>query len=64
MLPPSVDLKKRLLLLWGNPPPPSFMPAMYTSPVARSPVIWTSRMKGVPVVICRELVQVRPLSVE
>jgi len=23
------------------------MPAMYTSPVARSPVIWTLRMKGV-----------------
>src|SRR5882724_3831638 len=38
------------------------MPAMYTSPVTLSPVIWTSRMKLV--VSCRELVQVSPLSVE
>ncbi len=47
-----------------RPPPPSFIPAMYTSPVTRSPVIWTLRMKGLPLVICRSLVQVRPSSVE
>src|SRR5215813_4010919 len=46
-----------------RPPPPSFMPATYTSPVTTSPVICTSRMKGVPVVSwCG--VQVTPLSVE
>src|SRR5713101_9737014 len=38
------------------------MLAMYTSPVARSPVIWTSRKKVV--VTCPSLVQVAPLSVE
>ena len=30
-LPPSVDLKIRLLLLWGNPPPPSFMPGLHVA---------------------------------
>src|SRR6266850_6756424 len=52
-----------LMSLWGKPPPPSSMPAMYTSPVARSPVIWTLRMKVPPLLTCRE-VQVTPSSVE
>ncbi len=35
-----------LMSLWGKPPPPSSMPAMYTVPLPdRSPVICTSRMK-------------------
>src|SRR6266481_4149892 len=61
VLPPSVDLKILLVSLCGKPPPPSSMPAMYTLPVAKSPVIWTSRMKLV-VIPC--WVQVLPLSVD
>ena len=30
-----MDLNMWLVSLWGKPPPPSSMPAMYTSPVAR-----------------------------
>ena len=51
VLPPSVDLKIRLVSLWGKPPPPSSMPAMYMVPSPdMSPVICTSRMK-VPVLL-------------
>ena len=65
VLPPSVDLKMWLVSLWGKPPPPSSMPATYTSPVARSPVICTLRMKGWRIgQSAAALVQVRPLSVE
>jgi hypothetical protein len=62
VVPPSVDLKMRLERGPLVPPPPSFMPAMYTVP-SKSPVIWTSRIKGLPLVnwCC---VQVEPLLVE
>src|ERR1043166_2747524 len=39
------------------------MPATYTSPVTKSPVIWTSRMNRLAGASCRS-VQVVPLSVE
>src|SRR4029453_3799793 len=63
VLPPSVDLKRRLLRLKLAKPPFSFMPAMYTVPVTRSPVICTSRA-SVPGLTCIGLCHVAPLSVE
>src|SRR5439155_14256058 len=43
---------------------PSFMPAMYTSPVTRSPVIWALRMNVAPPLTSTGLLQVAPPSVE
>src|SRR5213596_2544440 len=40
------------------------MPAIYTSPVTLSPVIWTSRMNVAPLLTWIGLLQVAPLSVE
>src|SRR5437773_1697965 len=58
----------RLVSLCGKPPPPSFIPAMYTSPafapVEASPVIWTSRTKVFWVLTITGLCHVTPLSVE
>src|SRR5215213_97081 len=62
VVPPSVDLKMRLVSLWGKQPPPSSMPAMYTSTVSASPVICTLRMKLA--VTLTGAFQVAPLSVE
>src|SRR6266576_2412185 len=42
----------------------SSMPAIYTSPVTLSPVIWTSRMNVAPLLTWIGLLQVAPLSVE
>ena len=62
VLPPSVDLKILLVSLCGKPPPPSSMPAMYTSPCRVAGDLHVADEAGSDP--CDWSVHVAPLSVE